>query len=84
MFVAGLGTEQQERAVSASASASASTSGDALSFQQLTQSLRRVFTNRKGYPVYDSLSAKRKADYNVVLVEKVSHLPELHANRAFQ
>lgn len=68
LFVAGLGTEQQEQG----GSTSASTSSDALSFQQLTQALRRVFTARKGYPVYDSLSAKRQADYNVVLVEKAS------------
>lgn len=70
MFVAGLGTEQQELVASTATSVSAH--NDALSFQQLTLSLRRVFTARNGYAVYDKLSSKRKADFNVLLVEKVS------------
>lgn len=66
MFVAGLGVEQQESGASASGSTNATPS-----FQHLTQTLRHVLTSRRGYPVYDSLAAKRKADYNVILVEKV-------------
>lgn len=81
MFVAGLGgAEQQDVPTSSSASASAPSSSGTLSFQQLTLSLREVFTSRKGYPIYDNLSAKRKADYNVILVEKVSFLSEGHAS----
>lgn len=69
MFVAGLGSEQQEAGASNSTVTSATNNASA--FQQLTQSLRRVFTARQGYPVYDNLSSKRQADYNVILVEKV-------------
>lgn len=67
MFVAGLGTDQQDL----DTSASPASSSQVQSFQQLSQNLRQVFISGRGYPVYDALSAKRKADFNVLLVEKV-------------
>lgn len=67
MFVAGLGTDQQDLGIASPPPSSS----QGQSFQQLTQNLRQVFTSGRGYPVYDALSAKRKADFNVLLVEKV-------------